>query len=309
MYKAKRYITQNRESFIRFSALIVVCSLLVALKNVDRRVLGAKKVFISIGTKPSSFELREGIRSTWLTWVKHDADTEYKFFTELSDDPMTNKMLEKENAQNADLVFQEIDGGYANFFYRGIFQIKWALKRYPGMEYYLRVDDDSFLCFQKFKYELYFRPKRNFFWGKYFCKPKKHCADENFMLFSTDVARRVVDGVDKKLFEVRPNNTLARNFGMWSRDWIDLVVFDDRERFDVQQGLLTEYMHEVNVTQRDAKEYAFCEKHMYAHWVKSPTVMRRVYKGTSFNKRISIPKITTNVDNCPAAINRTIVFL
>ncbi len=297
---------------IRVAPLLFVLyfiRLIVSENIVKNESLKHEKLFIAIGTNPSSVILRNALRSTWIRWAEADHETGYKFFTEMTDDTHTNNMLRAESNLNSDMVFQDIKGGYNNFFDRGIFQMEWALNQYSRMQYYLRVDDDSFLCFQKFKYELIFRPNHDFFWGKYFCKPRKHCADENFMLFTTDLVKKIVHGVETKQFEVRRNNTLARNFGMWSQDWVNLKIFDDRNRFDVQQGLLTEYMHMRDFNGSQEISFDFCTNHIYAHWVKNPEVMRRVFAETKFRKGQHIPEITSKIDGCADPRNRTIEWL
>lgn len=261
---------------------------------------------VAIGTNPRNFKLRDGLRRTWVSWLRKDRTVVYRFFTELSGNSTLDKKLEEEQLQYGDMKLQDISGGYKAFSMRGQYQMRWALKRYPRMKYYLRVDDDSFLCYRKFKWELQQRPRKNFFWGKYFCKANKHCADENFMLFSADIPRHIIKMTDSNNLNWLHNNTMARNFGIWSQHWDNLTIFDDRQRFDVQQGLLTRYMHAGSADYGRATYARFCKKHMFAHWVKSVNVMEKVFKNTLKEDPWELPRITSNVEGCPDPNERTI---
>lgn len=256
-------------------------------------------IFIAIGTSPENFHLREGLRKSWLQWVKHNKYSEYLFFTENQGNATVVDALKNETRAENDIFIQPLTGGYQNFALRGLYQMEYALKKHPRLKYFLRVDDDSFLCYQKFFWELKKRPKKNFFWGKYWCQRGRHRADENFMLFSTDVARKIIDGVKSGKLKLDPKRTFAWNFGVWSEYWYELIKFDDRERFDTQQGLLTVYMHERFPYLTPKLYKPFCERFIYAHWVKSPVTMQLVYNNTGFKPPKDVPRLTTNIEGCP----------
>lgn len=283
-----------------------IIALLFLIYNTQQQPRDNATLFIAIGTKPTNFALRAALRRTWLTWVAADPTVRYRFFTETGENSATDIRLRMEAREHGDVELQELRGGYRAFAARGLFQMRWAMTRYVQLSHYLRVDDDTFLCYRKLRWELAQRPQRRFFWGKYFCRAGKHCADENFMLFSIDIVRDVLRGVDAGALPVRWNNTLARNFGLWSRRWPQLVVFDDRERFDVQQGLLTEYMHEKVAARTDGEYRQFCERYLFAHWVKSSRVMDNVFRVTGATSNFSLPRITSNVEGCPDAGLRTL---
>eukprot|EP00171_Calliarthron_tuberculosum_P012671 IDg12671t1 len=261
---------------------------------------------VAIGTNPKNFEMRKGLRQSWVSWLRKDPDVVYRFFTELTGDAALDKKLSNEHLEHGDMELQDISGGYTAFSMRGQYQMRWALSKYPKLAYYLRVDDDTFLCYRKFMWELQQRPRKNFFWGKYFCSPDKHCADENFMLFSADVPRYILKKTDEGSISWLHNNTMARNFGIWSQKWPHLTIFDDRQRFDVQQGLLTKYMHTKVASSGQAEYDQFCKKHIFAHWVKSVDVMQKVFIGTIDEDPWDLPNITSNVEGCPDPKKRTI---
>eukprot|EP00171_Calliarthron_tuberculosum_P016249 IDg16249t1 len=253
-------------------------------------------LFIAVGTKPTNFGLRAALRRTWLSWTIADPSVKYRFFTEADGDEALEIRLRMEMREYDDIELQALRRGYRAFAARGILQMRWALRRFPKLQHYLRVDDDTFLCFRKLRWELAQRPNERFFWGKYFCRAGKHCADENFMLFSTDVVRTIISGVDTGALPVHWNNTLARNFGLWSRRWPHLTIFDDRSRFDVQQGLLTKYMHERVPSYTDETYAQFCQNYIFAHWVKSPLVMDNVHRLVNGSSKLTLPRITSNIE-------------
>jgi hypothetical protein len=145
-------------------------------------------------------------------------------------------------------------------------------------------------------YELKSAPKQRFFWGRYWCRAGRHRADENFMLFSADVVRLL--GEDERVGSILPFDdqvTLGWNFGYWS--WIlNLTIFDDQTRIDSQQGYLTEYMHEEEVS--DASRLSnFCESFIYAHHVHAP-IIRAAYLATITRLMYAIPRRTSQLETC-----------
>ena len=105
--------------------------------------------------------------------------------------------------------------------------MRYAVREYPRLRYYLRLDDDSFVCLPRLIAELSERPLYQFVWGSF------HCAwgtrpDESFILMSSDILR----------FTSRHLGTTLRNF-------------DDREIFDVNFGY---YLHMLRVDLHDDKE-------------------------------------------------------
>lgn len=69
------------------------------------------------------------------------------------------------------MVLMNIEGGYGtkednNFLERALYQFEYASKNYD-FDYFLRVDDDSFLCLHRLMFELRSYPSRQFFMGRY----------------------------------------------------------------------------------------------------------------------------------------------
>lgn len=264
-------------------------------------------LFIAIGSAPANAGLREAARRSWLRWLPDDGSVSYRFFTDAApttaDDAVGSrdmwKSLAAEARMHGDVVRQPIDGGYGDkehnaYGLRARYQARWAATRFTNMSYFLRVDDDGFLCLHKLLYELKSAPRSQFFWGRYWCRESRNRADESFMLFSDDVARFVAD--DTLLGKIVPFDdgvTFGWNFGYLS--WVlNLTIFDDQKRIDSQQGYLTEYMH----AEKSSKEAGgFCEAHVFAHHVRAETMVA-AYEGTKTHMLYNVPARTPPTETC-----------
>ena len=269
------------------------------------------KLFIAIGSAPKNFQLRRAVRNSWLQWISNHENVAYRFFTDAPPDSIKLpqikeprevwKTLGEEAHSMSDLVFQPLPSGYGDnehnaYGRRALYQIHWVVQNYPSFDYFLRVDDDSFLCVNKLLYELKSAPKESFFWGRYWCKEGRNRADENFMLFSSDIVRLFAD--DRYMGKLIPFDqqvTFGWNVGYLS--WVlNLTIFDDQNRIDAQQGPLTKYMHDKNkVNEQENGE--FCNKFLYAHHVV-PEAMSWTFKNTHAHLMYSIPKRTSPLETC-----------
>mmetsp|Transcript_1422 Transcript_1422/g.4238 ORF Transcript_1422/g.4238 Transcript_1422/m.4238 type:complete len:350 (+) Transcript_1422:45-1094(+) len=271
----------------------------------ERPIRISTRVFIAIGSKPSNSELREGARRSWLRWQK-EGEVEYKFFSDdpgapgadLSDDHA--KKLLSEYTKMGDLVLMPLGSGYGTkednrFLARALYQFQYARDNYD-FGYFLRIDDDSFLCLHRLVFEVESYPITQFFMGRYWCKSGRHRADENFMLFSADVADFF--SPPSKLLPLDPKVTFAWNFGLLSH-MLNLSTFDDQTRIDAQQGYLTEYMHRDSTAEEYSKDYKnFCMRFLYAHHVRSAQVMERVYNDTVTHLLYDAPAMTSKESGC-----------
>jgi hypothetical protein len=104
--------------------------------------------------------------------------------------------------------------------------------------------------------------------------------DESFLLFSRDVVDLLAVATSRNLLAFDGRSTFAVNFAFWSH-FLNLTIFDDRQRIDSQQHYLTTYMHTKEGRDEDAQRqnlYArFCDNFIYAHHVRSADVMRETF--------------------------------
>lgn len=268
-------------------------------------------LFIAIGSAPGNHELRAAARDSWLHWLPRDGSVEYKFFSDArpageesgSESGQVWDSLEEEERHEMDVVLQPLATGYGSnsenaYGQRALHQISWIRQRFgDGLSYFLRIDDDSFLCLHRLLYELKTTPTEQFFWGRFWCRDARNRADENFMLFSGDVAALLDD--DRFVGRLLPFDnrvTLGWNFGYWS--WIlNLTIFDDQERLDAQQGYLTDYMHEEEASE-PSKLSRFCDSFLYAHHVTPPVIIA-AHRHTTTRLMYPIPKRSSPRETCP----------
>lgn len=237
---------------------------------------GRLRLFIAIGTAPKNGDLRQTLRDTWMQWVADRVDVQVRFFTEEAPDTAS------EAAAHGDLVFHEgIPSGYGHFMARFHYQVEWALARFD-FDYFLKLDDDGFLCVPRLLADLDHVPDEKLFWGKYFCEQGFFVADENFMLFSGDVVTWFHSAWP--MLRMQDDATFASHFAMWQH-FMDLDVLDDRRRIDAQQGQRTTWMHTPAGEAIDAtpEDYAnFCVDQVWAHHVPSTQVLRNTFEHTSW---------------------------
>ena len=134
-------------------------------------------LFVGIHSAPSRTDRRNAIRETWMNECQSNGNAVCKFFTDGQDekgkkiegDKRTS--LENEVRVYKDILLAEVPGGF-NFAVKYLWMLQWADKNYK-FRYFLRLDDDYFICFRKLMLELeFFRPKEKFQWGWLHCSVK-----------------------------------------------------------------------------------------------------------------------------------------
>ncbi|KAI0563221.1 Glycosyltransferase family GT23 [Gracilaria domingensis] len=270
-------------------------------------------LFIAIGSAPQNVRLRSAARETWLRRLPNDGSVRYRFFSDAppfyrgggargGDEFETGaewSELVREARVQHDVLLQPLPGGHGDnehnvYASRALYQIHWTLRHFPNVKYFLRVDDDSFLCVDKLLYELSNVPKQQFFWGKFWCREGRNRADENFMLFSADVIQLLSSEHVGKLIPFDEHVTLGWNFGYWS--WIfNMSIFDDQLRIDAQQSYLTKYMHDEKLASNFTDD--FCQRYLFAHHVVEGA-MRRAYNNWRAHVMYKLPELVGPDQTC-----------
>ena len=159
--------------------------------SIDLAVSSDVKLFISIMSGINNFERREAVRQTWLSNVP--SDVRYRF---LSDN---------ESPKELDLLSVDVSGpgvniwnhgqtkaGISNYSFSEVNQLamRWALENAP-FEYYLRIDDDSYLCLGTLMHQLRTGklPSSLLYAGLWHTTGEcdEPHPDESFVLFTRDV--------------------------------------------------------------------------------------------------------------------------
>lgn len=101
------------------------------------------------------------------------------------DETLYDGLLREKEKYN-DMLFLPVDEGL-NFGMRLLFLMEWVQTKYKP-EFFLRIDDDYFLCIERLLNELPQRPKKNVVWGFWHCDlPTVTFIDESFILLSYDL--------------------------------------------------------------------------------------------------------------------------
>ncbi len=158
-----------------------------------------------------------------------------------SDGPSERERYHSKASDSFTTYPNDIEPGRRNFGSRGKFQMQWALDHVPHFTYFLRVDEDGYLCLDSlFAVINAGVPKSKFLWGRFHCKKLIARMDENFMFMSRDVVTYFVEGWRSRQVAYDGRLTLALNVGaMLSRlhhvcGW---TFWDDRHRIRWEEKL------------------------------------------------------------------------
>ena len=212
---------------------IVVCgdrNNLVDVKDIfESKKVPRVELFITILTAPHQFPRRMAIRDTWLSTARNYS-VAYRFFTDGKElAPEVKKKLDEEQRKYKDLEFLPTKGGYW-FSHRYLHALFWASKHY-SFNFYLRMDDDYFLCLNNLYNDLQYRKKEKLlYWGNMCCWPSLVAMDEGFVILGTDLLQEIV----------RRNNSLCchpmggQMIAMWvnrlDHEGLEVTYFQDNER-------------------------------------------------------------------------------
>eukprot|EP00041_Stephanoeca_diplocostata_P022266 m.529358 g.529358 ORF g.529358 m.529358 type:complete len:483 (+) comp22017_c1_seq2:275-1723(+) len=260
-------------------------------------------LFIAIGVAPKNFERRQALRDTWLQWAgAEDTTIAHRFFTEKPTKGSRGytegiiEQLEAEAERFGDMVFQPGASGYGNENgRRALFTIEWALQHY-NYAYFLRVDDDGFLCLRQLLVELRMHSKgvgakkqhtlagtaitfSPLLHGKYHCHAAKPRMDENYLLMSHDLTSVIHRGFSTGELPFAPKLTFALNLGFLVPLLVDhggLHVFDDQSRicWPYPNAAPCHAAWEGTLKQKPGP---FCDNFIWSHWVKTPEQLSMIY--------------------------------
>ncbi|XP_046864032.1 probable beta-1,3-galactosyltransferase 8 [Xenia sp. Carnegie-2017] len=151
-------------------------------------------LFIGIISAPSNNERRTAGRETWIKECTKRSDVVCKYFTDSKDSSGNliqgeeKEKLDDESQLYGDLVRTETPGGLS-FSVKLLWILQWANDNYD-FKYYLRLDDDYFICLNKLMLELASneRPKHSLQWGWLHCELYDATfLDESFLLLTSDI--------------------------------------------------------------------------------------------------------------------------
>lgn len=94
-------------------------------------------------------------------------------------------------------TFISISESFA-FAARLLWILQWVSSR-NNFQYFLRIDDDHFLCLERLLAELPFRPTRALYWGFVHCKPTLVRVDEAWLILTKDLVDEILSKANTTL--------------------------------------------------------------------------------------------------------------
>ena len=149
--------------------------------NVEEEEANEKKnpvLFIGIVTGMFFLERRNAIRESWMKDCVPSRRVHCKFFTDgqnVKGEPLDNSTLRKLKKESlshgGDLIILNGPSG-RNFAIRLLNMMAWATSNFE-FDFFLRVDDDHYICLDRLLEELHHRPTERLYWGHVHCVPSK----------------------------------------------------------------------------------------------------------------------------------------
>lgn len=88
--------------------------------------------------------------------------------------------------------------GGNNFSLRLLWMFKWIAK-HQTFDFFLRIDDDHFLCLDRLLFELPSRPKQSLYWGFVHCRERIVRVDEGWLMLTSDLVEEVLSKLNTTL--------------------------------------------------------------------------------------------------------------
>ncbi|XP_032239906.2 titin [Nematostella vectensis] len=180
------------------------------------------RIVIFVMTAVSRSDRRKAIRETWWSRCKPPEAACY-FVTDGYIDESMYDDVKAESDEHKDILFLPTDEGL-NFGLRLLYTMEWSLAKYH-YDFFLRLDDDYFICIEKLLHELQYQIKVKVAWGFWHCDtPYVVYLDESFALLSHDLIVTFLSWDDKTLLcHAYGDQQLA----LWLNQISDVNAFND----------------------------------------------------------------------------------
>ena len=129
---------------------------------------------------------RDAIRKTWLKDCYIEERSICRFLLDGLDqygnsinEVVKSNITNESHVNMGDIVLLDTFTGF-NFGYRMYYSFIWVMENFD-FSFFLRIDDDQYLCLDRLLYELPFRKEKNLYWGY------QHCNKGNFQSSSPEV--------------------------------------------------------------------------------------------------------------------------
>lgn len=216
-------------AFLRF--ILDLKSLLNVPSKTESALLnGIPHVALVVGvlSKLTARNRRDSVRLTWFQSCRRHSTVVCRFFTDTIEDIALEEKRRYVNESNThnDLIFMPYKGGH-NFALRLVWMIQWYMKKFH-FDYFLRIDDDYFLCLDRLLFELPQRKNHALYWGYIHCTEHVIRVDEGWMILSRDIIKEALSKFNTTL-QCHPFGDQA--VALWVQDSkLNITYFSDNSR-------------------------------------------------------------------------------
>lgn len=182
--------------------------------------------------------------------------------------------------------------------------LKWFTANYE-FDYFLRIDDDYFLCMNRLLLELPHRPKHGMYWGYVHCRPNTARVDEGWMILSRDIITEALSKYNTTL--------LCHPFGdqavaLWIKESkLNITWFSDRRVVHSATAYANKRYRKENLCNRYLALHGTYQMEMLLYWIfsKSEVVPLHRVSNNLKNTNYEIPRIPRIQDVCKTNLSFT----
>ncbi|KAJ7389237.1 hypothetical protein OS493_032705 [Desmophyllum pertusum] len=239
------------------------------LGNSKERVL----LLVIIGSAPQRSDRRQAIRDTWWRHCTH-SQVKCVFATDgLIKDRAKRSLILQERNRYKDLELQPLPSDdTVRFGQRFLISIKWAMAKFD-FQYFLKLDDDYFVCLKRLLSELPSRPTSNLVWGHFHCQAGNTWADEAFVVFSRDMIHKFL-AQDEKTMLCHPYGD--QQFSLWLKNMTKVYFHDPRLHHNPPASYLDKFKNSTNVCDSYIGLHGTYAEKMREFWLNSNDGAKKV---------------------------------
>lgn len=182
-----------------------------------------------------------------------------------------------------------------NFALRLLWMLKYFTHNYD-FDFFLRVDDDYFVCLQHLLTELPQRPKTALWWGWIHCKKNIVRVDEGFMILTYDIIKESLDRLNTSLM---CSGTGDPAVALWvTSSKLKVTYFYDNDRLVHSPGKhIGKYLKSGMCHKYIGLHQAYPES-MYKYWrfIQQDEMTRKGKPASEFYHVPSIPEFSKVCD-------------
>ena len=189
---------------------------------------------------------------------------------------------------NTDIFF--VLGGY-NFAIRLVWILKWVKEHYK-FEFFLRIDDDHFLCIDRLVRELPLRPRQSLYWGYIHCRERIVRVDEGWMILTSDLVHEALAKLNTSL-PCHPFGDQAVALWMIDSKYNVTYFYDNNRVINAATAYKTKDYLKPNICRKFLSLHGSYPKFMKAYWN-----ITKLHYITHKPKNYSIPAIPRYESKC-----------